>query len=205
MADKVITNLDSSKASGPDCIPVVVLRNCELNSSITVSRNLSFLIVGRFHWWSLYLRMLKNDLQLKTTTLIVFFLWLVKSLKNLKIRGFVGHLKKCGPFSDFQYGFRSSQSTADLLTAVSDRIARAFARAFDRCEATRGLARDISKAFDRVWRVVLLNKRMAFQVRNLALFLLSSVIDGFSWFWMVSVHWSSSRLHSWSYTFPTIH
>ena len=26
---KVITNLDSSKASGPDCIPVVVLRNCE--------------------------------------------------------------------------------------------------------------------------------------------------------------------------------
>ena len=29
MAKKVITNLDSSKASGPDCIPVVVLKNCE--------------------------------------------------------------------------------------------------------------------------------------------------------------------------------
>ena len=27
--EKVITNLDSSKASGPDCIPVVVLKNCE--------------------------------------------------------------------------------------------------------------------------------------------------------------------------------
>ena len=26
---KVITNLDLSKASGPDCIPVVVLKNCE--------------------------------------------------------------------------------------------------------------------------------------------------------------------------------
>ena len=25
---KVITNLDSSKPSGPDCIPVVVLKNC---------------------------------------------------------------------------------------------------------------------------------------------------------------------------------
>ena len=25
----VITNLDSSKASGPDCIPVVALKNCE--------------------------------------------------------------------------------------------------------------------------------------------------------------------------------
>ena len=31
MVQKVITNLDSSKASGPDCIPVVVLKNCELN------------------------------------------------------------------------------------------------------------------------------------------------------------------------------
>ena len=29
MFKKVITNLDSSKASGPDCIPVVVLKNCE--------------------------------------------------------------------------------------------------------------------------------------------------------------------------------
>ena len=38
----------------------------------------------------------------------------------------VDHLEKCGLFSDFQYGFRSSQSTADLLTVVSDRIARAF-------------------------------------------------------------------------------
>ena len=28
MVKKVITNLNSSKASGPDCIPVVVLKNC---------------------------------------------------------------------------------------------------------------------------------------------------------------------------------
>ena len=38
----------------------------------------------------------------------------------------VDHLEKCDLFSDFQYGFRSSRSTADLLTVVSDRIARAF-------------------------------------------------------------------------------
>ena len=29
MVKKVITNLDSLKASGPDYIPVVVLKNCE--------------------------------------------------------------------------------------------------------------------------------------------------------------------------------
>ena len=50
-------------------------------------------------------------------------------------------------WSDFQYGFRSSGSTADFLTVVSDRIARAF----NRSEATRAVTLDISKAFDRVW------------------------------------------------------
>ena len=33
MLKRVITNLDSSKASGPDCIPVVVLKNCESDFS----------------------------------------------------------------------------------------------------------------------------------------------------------------------------
>ena len=40
----------------------------------------------------------------------------------------VDPLEKFGFFSDFQYGFRSSRSTADLLTIVSDRIATAFKR-----------------------------------------------------------------------------
>ena len=48
-----------------------------------------------------------------------------EKLVNNKI---VAHLEKLDLFSDFQYGFRSSQSTADLLTVVSDRIARAFNR-----------------------------------------------------------------------------
>ena len=48
-----------------------------------------------------------------------------KKLVNIKI---VDHLVKCGPFSDFQYDFRSSQSTADLVTVVPDRIAMALNR-----------------------------------------------------------------------------
>ena len=58
----------------------------------------------------------------------------------------VDHLKKCGFFSDFQYGFRSSRSTADLLTVVFDRTARAF----NWPGATQAVALDISKAFNRV-------------------------------------------------------
>ena len=40
----------------------------------------------------------------------------------------VDHLETCCLFSDFQYGVRSSQSTVDFLTVVSDGIARAFNR-----------------------------------------------------------------------------
>ena len=81
MVQNVLTNLHSSKASGPDGIPVVVLKKCDLifltfwlNSSISVSRGLVFQIVGRSHRWSLYLRILGKGLQLKATVLLVFFL-----------------------------------------------------------------------------------------------------------------------------------
>ena len=58
------------------------------------------------------------------------------------------------PFFNFQYGFRSSGSTADLLTVVSNRIARTF----NRSGAARTVTLDISKAFDRVWHGGLLHK-----------------------------------------------
>ena len=35
-------------------------------------------------------------------------------------------IKKCDTLSGFQYGFRSSQLTAGLLTVLSDRVVRAF-------------------------------------------------------------------------------
>ena len=80
MVKKVIMNLDLPKASGPDCIPVMVLKNCELELSYILAE--------------LFTKCLKEScfpdcwkvgkgLQLKTTALLVFFLCLVKSLKNL--------------------------------------------------------------------------------------------------------------------------
>ena len=69
------------------------------------------------------------------------------------INRLVDFLKKCSLFSDFQYGYRS-QTMADLLTVVSDKIARAF----NRSGATRAVAMDTSKAFDRVWYAGLLHK-----------------------------------------------
>ena len=77
------------------------------------------------------------------------------------------------PFSDFQYGFRSSRSTADLLTVVSDRIARAF----NRSGATRAVTLDISKAFDRVWHAGLLHKLKSYGISSQIFGLISSFLS----------------------------
>ena len=76
----------------------------------------------------------------------VSLLSVVKVFEKLVNNRIVDHLEKCGLFSDFQYGFRSSQSTADFLTVVSDRISRAF----NWSGATRAVALDTFKVFDRV-------------------------------------------------------
>ena len=89
-------------------------------------------------------------------------------------------------FSNFQYGFRSSRLTADLLTVVPDRITRGFNKFW----STWAVVLDISKAFDRIWHAGLLHKLgiMEFQVSYLTLFFLFSVIGSFGWFWMENYH-----------------
>ena len=85
-----------------------------------------------------------------------------KVFEKLVNNRIVDHPEKCGLFSDFQYGFRSSRSTADLLTVVSDRIARAF----HRNEATQAVALDISKASDKVWHAGLLHKLKSYGISS---------------------------------------
>ena len=69
-------------------------------------------------------------------------------------------------FSDFQYGFRSCRSTADLLTVASDRIARAFNRfvAFNR-------------SFDKVWHARPLHKLKSYGISGQVFGLVSSFLS----------------------------
>ena len=83
-------------------------------------------------------------------------------------------------FSDFNYCFKSLQSTADLLTVVPDRIARAF----NRSGATRAAAFDISKAFDRVWHPGLLHKLKSYRISGQLFGLISSFLSNRR-LWMV--------------------
>ena len=153
MVLKTIMNLDLSKASVLDCIPVVVLKNFE--------PELSYILAELFNkclkkscfpdcWKVLSVVSVFKNVGERSTAksyCLVCLLYVVsKVFQKLVNNRIVDHLEKCGLFSDFQYGFRSSQSTADLLTVVSDRIARVF----NRSGATRAGALGISKAFDRV-------------------------------------------------------
>ena len=74
-------------------------------------------------------------------------------------------------FSMFSFSF--SRSAAGLLTVVSNRIARAF----NRSGATRAVALDISKAFERVWHTGLLHNFKSFGVSGQIFSLISSFLS----------------------------
>ena len=193
MVRNVVMNLDLSKASGPDCIPVVVLKNCE--------PELSYILAELFNkclkescfpdcWKVSSVVLVFKNVEERSTAKnyrpVSLLSVVSKVFEKLVNNGIVDYLEKCGLFSDFQYSFRSSRSTADLLAVVSDRIARAF----NRSGATRAVALDISKAFDRVWHAGLLHKLKSYGISGQIFDLISSflVIDDFQWFWMESLH-----------------
>ena len=90
MVRKVVMNLDLSKVSGPDYILVVVLRNCEPELSYILAelfnkclKESCFLDCWKVSSVVLVFKNVRQGLLLKTTALLVFFPWLVKSSKNL--------------------------------------------------------------------------------------------------------------------------
>ena len=180
MVKKVITNPDSSNASGPECIPLVVLKNCEPELSYILAKLFNKCLKESCFpdCWkvSSVVPVFKNVGERSTAKNYhpVSLLSVVsKVFEKLVNNRMVDHLEKCGLFSDFQYGFRSSRSTADLLTVVTDRIARAF----NRSGATRAVALDISKAFDRVWHAGLLHKLKSYGISGQIFGLISSFLS----------------------------
>ena len=123
MVKKVIAKLDSSKAPSLDCIPVVVLKNYEPELSYIPAELFNKCLKKSCipHCWkvSSVVPIFKNIGKLSTTknycpvSLLSVVSEVSKKLVNNRI---FGHLEKCGLFSDFQYGFWSFSSAADLQT-----------------------------------------------------------------------------------------
>ena len=167
MVKKVIMNLDLSKASGPDCIPVVVVKNCEPELSYILAELFNMCLKESCfpNCWNVssVVPVFKNvgERSIAKNYGPVSLIFVVsKVFKKLNINRIVDYLEKCVLFPDFQYGFRSSRSIADPSTVVSGRIARAF----NKSGAARATALDISKAFDRVWYATLFNKLKSYAI-----------------------------------------
>ena len=112
---KVIMNLELSKVSGPDCIPVVVLNNCEPELSYMLAELFNKCLKESFFpdccKVSPAVPVFKNFGERSTAKnyLPVSLLSVVsKVFEKLVNNRIVDHLEKYGLFSDFQYGFRSS-------------------------------------------------------------------------------------------------
>ena len=95
MVKRFITNLDSPKPSGPDCVPVVVLKNCEPELSYVLSQLFNkclkescFPDCGKVSSVVPVFKNVGERSTVKTTALLVFFLWLVKYLKNRSGAGY---------------------------------------------------------------------------------------------------------------------
>ena len=89
MVKKVITNLDMSKAAGPDCIPMVVLKMCE--------SELSYILDELFN------KCLKESCFpdcWKVSSVVLEF-------KNVGEKSTAKNYHPVILLSDFQYGFRS--------------------------------------------------------------------------------------------------
>ena len=112
---KISMKLDLSKVSGPECIPVVVLKNCQ--------PELSYILAELFNkclkescfpdCWkvSSVVPVFKNVEERSTPKInypVSLLSMVSKVLKNFVNNRIADHLEKCDLFSDFQYGFRSS-------------------------------------------------------------------------------------------------
>ena len=97
-------------------------------------------------------------------------------------------LKKRGLFSDFQYGFRSSRSTAHLLTVASATIATSFNRSV--AAGAVALGRVLAGFWQGLtcWSSCTNLSLIKYQVRYLPLFHLFSVMDNCKWLLMGSLH-----------------
>ena len=193
MVKKVIINLDLSKTSSPDCIPVVVLKNCE--------PELSYILAELFNkclkescfpdCWkvSSVVPVFKNVGERSTAKNyrpVILLSVVSKVFEKLVNNRIVDHIEK-------SCLFLISSMVLDLLDQL---------QIFSQSYLIELLGLLTSLGLLELWHLIYPRvltgfgmlvystslSLMEFQVRYLALFLLFSEIDGFEWFWMESAY-----------------
>lgn len=119
---------NSPKAYARDCIPVVVLKNDESSLSYTLNEFFDMSLKESCFpnkWKVLSVVLVFKNVGERSTTYNYHNLSLLSAaagiFKDLVNDRLLDHFKKCGRYSDFQHGFRTSSPT-DTVTETGDSL-----------------------------------------------------------------------------------
>ena len=176
---KVLLRLNTSKSSGPDGIPAIVLKSCapELAPVLKKLFQLSYNL-GIFpsswklaHIFPIPKKGDKSDpskyCPIAITSLIS------KTMETIITKQLFAFLETNNVLSYHQYGFRQARSTGDLLAYA----VHVWSFALESNGESRVISLDISKAFDRVWHKGLLDKLPMFGLHHTLIKWISSFLS----------------------------
>ena len=177
---RIIHTLDASKATGPDRIPVIVLKMCspELSSVLAKLFNMCLSDSVFPSSWKVasVVPIFKGagersePTNYRPISLLPIISKIFECFVNQQL---MGYLEDNDLLTDCQYGFRHSRSTGDLLSLITDHLNRAL----DHRGEARVVALDISKAFDKVWHHGLLHKLKSYGVTGRMLSIISAFLS----------------------------
>ena len=149
---KVLLQLSTSKSSGPDGIPAIVLKSCApelapvLNKLFQLSYNLGIFPSSwkLAHIFPIQRKGDKSD-PLNYRPIAITSL-ISKTMETIITKQLLAYLETNSLLSHHQYGFRQARSTGDLLAYA----VRAWSSVLESYGESRVTSLDISKACDRV-------------------------------------------------------
>ena len=167
---KLITSMKNGKASGPNSIPSVVLK--QLNNEISVILanlfNLSFstAVFPDILKYSSVLPLFKKGSKLDCGNYrpISLLSNISKLLEKLMYSRFYNFLNVYNCISELQFGFRSKHSTSHTLVSITEEIREALDTGHFAC----GVFIDLQKAFDTVDHDILISKLEHYGARGIA-------------------------------------
>ena len=165
---KALPQLSTSKSSGPDGIPAIVLKSCapELapvpNKLLQLSYNLG-IFPSSWNLAHIFPIPKKGDKSDPSTYRPIAITSLIsKTMETIVTKQLLAFLETNNLLSDHQYRFRQARSTVDLLAYA----VHAWSSALESYGESRVISLDISKAFDRVWHKGLLAKLPMFGLHH---------------------------------------